>query len=403
MKPKILVFVEDREHLADLRSKYQMLEAEYAVEYLGDPDRLRLMLKNQYDVFACKTSLYDHLTLDVLNTLKEHHPQTIRIVIADSEQQLNRLQSSGSAHRYLGHDHHADDMKVALDNIFNLNRIVDNPKLKNFVHNMHSLPTLPYIYTETMRKLKNPDTTAREIGKLIEKDISLTAEILRIVNSSYYAIRNKISNPSQAVVMLGMTAVRDIVLSLFLYNHFKVRSFKGISFKSLWNHSLATAGYARQIAQMNRQTDCILGEVFVAGLLNCIGTLFMAQEYPEDYFRVVLMAERDKMLLLDAEEQVFEFNHNEMGAYLMGMWGLSESIVKSIAFSDDIDEVRQSEISYPLIIYLAKRIDFLKHPHWCIGVVPEIDIAKLNDLPYFPEIESWIKELMAVSFDKEST
>ena len=295
----------------------------------------------------------------------------------------------------------ADDMKIALQNIFNLNNIVVNPKVRSFVHKMHSLPTLPYIYTEIMRKLKNPDITARDIGKLIEKDVSLTAEILRIVNSSYYAIRNQICNPAQAVVMLGMTNVRDIVLSLFLYNHFKVRNFKGISFKSLWNHSLATAGYARQIAHMNSQNDCNLGEVFVAGLLNCVGTLFIAQEYPEDYFQVALMAERDRIPLLEAEESVFDFNHNEMGAYLMGMWGLSESIVKAIAYSDDIEKIRQPEIEYPLIIYLAKRVDYFKHPYWCKGLVPEIERDMLSDLSYFEEIESWLDALMEISFEKE--
>ncbi len=401
MTPKILVFDEDRDNLLTLKSRYHPLESNYSIEYLDDPTRLRLMLKNQYDVFACKTSLYDHMALDVLDTLKEHHPNTIRIIIADSDQQLQRLQSTGSAHRYLGQDHGVEDIKLALDNIFGLNEIVSNPKLKSFVHNMHSLPTLPYIYTEIMRKLKNPDITAREIGALIEKDISLTAEILRIVNSSYYAIRNKISEPSQAVVMLGLTAVRDIVLSLFLYNHFKVRNFKGISFKSVWNHSLATAGFARKIAQLNSLNDCNLGEVFVAGLLNCVGMLFMAQEYPEDYFQVVLRAERDRILLLDAEESVFEFNHNEMGAYLMGLWGLSDSIVRAIAFSDTIEKVMEPKINHPLIIYLAKRIDFQKHPHWCKGEIPVIDLERLEGLPYFGEIQIWLAELLEMTFDKD--
>ncbi len=401
MDRKILVFDEDAFRLKDLRYKFQPLAEEFRFEYIEDRSKLITVLEDEFDVFLCKTAFYDHETINILNTIGESFPEVIRIVITDSEQQLHRLQSSTSAHRYFGHDHEIDDLRHAINHFFHLNEIVQNPKMRQIVNNMHSLPTLPYIYTEIMRKLKDPDSSPRDIGILIEKDLSLTAEVLRIVNSSYYAIRNKISNPTQAVVMLGMGTVRDIVLSLFLYNHFKVRSFKGISFKSIWNHSLSTAGFARQIALTDRKLLVNSGEAFISGLLNCIGTLFMAQEFPEDYFQVVMKAEKDKIHLQEAEESIFEFNHNEIGAYLMGFWGLSDSIVEAIAYSDNIEIVCQPDITNALVIYLAKRVDFARHPNWCLGKLPEIDIGRMKELPFWGDVEPCLETLLKTGFEED--
>src|SRR5262249_45031659 len=139
-----------------------------------------------------------------------------------------------------------------------------------------SLPSLPKLYTTIVDQLNSPDSTARQIGETIGQDMGMTAKILQLVNSALFGCPRRISDPVQAVSILGLHTVKSLVLSHSVFSQFKVAASAHFSFEALWQHSLQVATLARQIARSQDQDRTVVEEAFTGGLLHDVGQLAIA-------------------------------------------------------------------------------------------------------------------------------
>lgn len=205
-------------------------------------------------------------------------------------------------------------------------KTIDRSSLKRLTEEMVALPTLPLVASRVIEAVARPDTSADEVARILSLDPSLTARTLRLANSDFYGFPRKVGTVELAVVVLGPTTLRDLVLSASV---FQTLGESDAGMEGLWNHSLACGVVARSLAE--RCGYRLSGEAYAAGLLHDIGKVVLRQTDPECFRAVIAMVEEQGEPMEDAERGLFGSSHAEVGAWLAERWGLPADLVEAIA------------------------------------------------------------------------
>lgn len=197
-----------------------------------------------------------------------------------------------------------------------------------------ALPTLSNVASKLIEITGKEETTIVEITGLIAQDISLSAKLLKVVNSSFYNFPNDVKTIQQAVAILGTNAVRSLVLSFSFLNMEKGRKESGFDYQRFWEQSLATAVAAKLLVGYI-ETEIDPEEVFTVSLLENIGVLILAQAFPSKYDALVKQAQQHPEELFSLEEKEFGADHSLVGCHAARHWQFPETLVQPILFHHD--------------------------------------------------------------------
>jgi diguanylate cyclase (GGDEF)-like protein len=201
--------------------------------------------------------------------------------------------------------------------------MLNHEKLQMITQKFDRLPSMPGIALKLVEAIQKPDPDFREIARLISSDAALSAKLLKIINSPFYGILNKITTVDQAIKMLGLNTVKNLSLSLILKTSFLKKGAGGLNLAAFWKNSLVGAVAAKLLAGRIKIKNP--EDAFFLGLLKDIGSLTLAYLLPDQYSVVLAEIEKKKINFQDAENQVFGFNHMDVGALLTRSWGLPET------------------------------------------------------------------------------
>lgn len=199
--------------------------------------------------------------------------------------------------------------------------------LEELVKQIRNLPTLSSVAHEMLRNLDDEGTGMDVICDKVSMDQSLAAKTLKLANSSYYGADSKVVTLQQAVALLGVKNVKNLILMTALSNSFPTSHCRGFNFKAFWRHSIGTAICAEVISRILRMKHDF---AFTAGLLHDIGRLVLVTACPKEYERVLLWQEQQDCTLLEAERVVMGIDHVEAGLLLAKHWQFSEAIQDAI-------------------------------------------------------------------------
>ncbi|KJS01104.1 MAG: diguanylate cyclase [Desulfobulbaceae bacterium BRH_c16a] len=192
------------------------------------------------------------------------------------------------------------------------------------------LPTLPTVASQLISLTSREDATLAEIGDLIARDISLSAKILKVSNSAFYSFPQQIGSIQQAVSILGMNAVRSLVLSFSFLSIRGGKSPSRFDFRRFWTKSLASAVATRLILEKVKGVEAEEG--FVSGLLQNLGELILAKTFPPEYDKVLQAVEEPDREILTEEEFIFGADHTFIGTNVAKNWGFPEALLAPIQF-----------------------------------------------------------------------
>ncbi|MFW2366765.1 MAG: HDOD domain-containing protein [Desulforhopalus sp.] len=196
--------------------------------------------------------------------------------------------------------------------------------------NSEELPTLPTVASKLITLTAREDTTLSEIGDLVAKDISLSAKILKVSNSALYSFPQQIGSIKQAVSILGMNAVRSLVLSFSFLTMRGGSTDSRFDFKKFWEKAMASAVAAKLILDHVEGVES--DEVFVSGLLQNLGQLILAKTFPEEYEKVLQSVEVDNLDHIETEKSVFGVDHTVIGTEVARAWGFPKSLLQPIQY-----------------------------------------------------------------------
>ena len=201
---------------------------------------------------------------------------------------------------------------------------------KELIQKNINLLSLPQTAIRINSMVSDPNSTASDIGDIISQDPALTARLLRVVNSAFYAFPSQIDTISMAITVLGTRQLRDLVMTTSVINRFRDIPANVVDMENFWCHSLTTAIAAKNFANHMKISNS--DRLFVAGLLHDIGKLVMYITLPDPSRQVMEIAGEPQIDSDHVEEAIFGFNHAELGAELLRQWKLPESLIEPVAY-----------------------------------------------------------------------
>jgi HD-like signal output (HDOD) protein len=230
------------------------------------------------------------------------------------------------------------------------------------VNKVGDLKVLPFVARKVLETLNDEGSTIDDLSNIIEKDQTIAARVLKISNSALYGLRHEVTSLHQAILILGFKTIRSLVLSVStkaLYKNF------GMKEKILWDHSVGAA-IAAKILSIGFGSE--VGEVsFIGGLMHDFGKVVMNNETPDVFGEVMMRIYNEDIESTVAEQEIYGFNHTEIGARVVEKWGFSPLLV-SILEKHHTGSFSSQDISDPVIARSIAIVNLADHVCKVLGI-----------------------------------
>jgi len=204
-------------------------------------------------------------------------------------------------------------------------------KIRQEVSQIGALPTLPEIPMKILRLVADEESSMKDIAKIIETDPSLAANILKVSNSPYYGVRERVGSLKLALAILGLNEIINIVTSISIVRMFPTPKRKsGFNRLKFWRHSFGTACAAQMLAR-ELKFD-LEGVEFVAGLIHDIGKLVIDQYFHPKMKEIESVCAKEDLEVNEAEVKVMGVDHALIGSWLADSWHLPGTLVDAIEY-----------------------------------------------------------------------
>jgi HD-like signal output (HDOD) protein len=350
---KRVLFVDDDRQEFDFLSRGISKEhGHFEMEYsISGADALERLALEEFDVVISSTRTSGMDGGALLQTVCEKHPGVVRILLASQQEMERALRAVPVAHQFLLKPCDPTMARIAVERATNLSKILSNKMLATLVGTVKDLPVLPKTYFALRNKLQNPEVPMAELVEVVERDVAISAKIFQLVNSAFFGLPLEVSSIKSAVNFLGIQMLQNLVLAAEVFsmiNH--TAALPGFSFEELQAHSQLTAKIAMRLPAAPHTRDLAV----MAALVHDVGKLVLATRSPRHFVRALAEATREQVPLFAAEKQLMGVTHAEVGAYLLGIWGLPSPVVEAVAHHHNPDaSLLNDSLDAPGIVHIA--------------------------------------------------
>lgn len=231
---------------------------------------------------------------------------------------------------------------------------MDEKSLVKLNRYIDSMPSLPITMAKILKVTRNPQVTAKELNKVISLDPVLVGRVLKLVNSAYYGLPNKVTSLVNALIMLGINTIKNLALSsAVLANIGKSSSFKSLNIDGFWRHSLGVGVASKLIASKVGIPLNMREEYFIGGLLHDIGKIPLNEIFVEEYLHAIRVSDFKKLPLFEVEKETIGITHTEVGKMITEKWNLSQETVECILYHHDPNMASEQNYKLVAAVYAA--------------------------------------------------
>jgi HD-like signal output (HDOD) protein/ActR/RegA family two-component response regulator len=286
----------------------------------------------------------------LLAQVQRHFPATARVILSGYAQDETLLRAIPVSHRFLAKPLQPSELKLVLFRTIALHKLLESPELREIVGGAKDLPTRPVVYFELRGALADQSKSMRDIARIVERDAGITGRLLRTVNNAFFAPATRITSVQQAVQHLGTNMLTSLILTLECFGNFEdTLSDCDLVPASLERKSYLAATFARELVRERNARE----DAFVAALLHDCGLLLVAARRPALLEKAVKLANDESCTLIQAERQLWGTTHAEVGAYLLGLWGLPYPVVEAVANCQSPDRHAGPGLDVGAAVYTA--------------------------------------------------
>jgi putative nucleotidyltransferase with HDIG domain len=297
------------------------------------------------------------------------------------------MRTVGTAQLYLAKPCESEAVKAAIAQTQMLRQLLSSDRLAALVGSVGMLPSAPVAFQDILACLQDPQASLADAARIIGRDVAMTANIMKLVNSAFFGSRRPIVTAERAVAYLGMDTIGALVLSHSVFKGSKATAIAGFNLEQLWQHSLQTGSAARAIASSQGLPAGKADEAFLTGVLHDVGKVVFATRVAESPGGPG--ACEDVMVQMEAQ-------HAEVGAYLLGLWGFPNPIVEAVAFHHAPSRVSANCLSLAGIVHIADRLVHTRCDYSERPIDPELEPGYLDGLGFEDCIPRWSAALDAV-------
>lgn len=388
---KRILFVDDEPLVLNgLQRTLRKMRDEWDLTFASSaPEALAILDKNPMDVIISDMKMPEMNGSQLLAEVKQRHPHIVRLILSGHVEQETTIQSIQFAHQCLSKPCDVELLKQTLAKLFSLRDILSDDSIKKIVSQIESLPSLPAIYTEIMVEMQSDDPSIKNVGAIIGRDVSMTAKILQVVNSVFFGLPQRIGTPRQAVMLLGLEAIKSLVLSVKIFSEFRQKEYSWFNMDALFNHSISVSTYAKAIVKHEKMHQDLINYSLMTGLLHDLGKLILATNFKDTYQQVLVESRNSDHKLWQLEQEAFGTSHAEIGAYLMGLWNLENPIIEAIAFHHCPSKSASCELGLLTAVHVADALDHEEDSPQDQATALQYDNDYLDRLGVSDQITEW--------------
>jgi len=325
----------------------------------GGTEALQLLAEKPADVIVSDMKMRGMDGAQLLTEVRKLYPATVRIVLSGQSDKDAVYRAVPPMHQYLSKPCPAETLKTTITRSCALGQFLNATSSQEIIGRITSLPSLPARYLQVVAEIESNHGTVASVGKLISQDPAMTAKTLQLANSAIFGQQANVTSPAQAVSLIGMDALKSLVLSLSVFQSFRVTDFDEFNIDKIAEHSLQVGTLARHISQLENANEKIASEAFTSGLLHDVGKLILATFAKSEFTAAIAKSKSDCIPLVEAEKEVFGLGHDGIGGHLLSLWGLPPSIVESVLLHHSPDQIETHEV--PALVYIANHLSKSHH------------------------------------------
>jgi len=248
----------------------------------------------------------------------------------------------------------SEQLTATIGRIQRMRTRLHDENMRALIGSIEGLPVLPSVCRELNAVLAKPDYSLRDVAQVVEKDPSLCAKLLSLVNSSFFSLGRRLSTVQDAISYIGTSMLKNLVMSLSLWRQLEEARPEAVSrLQRVHTRCQRIAMLSRKITAASRARA---EEAFVAGLLHDIGETLLIVYLPERFERATSLAEQRGIELHEAERELYGVDHAELGAHLLDAWGLPFSVLEAVAFHHNAAELEHTSIETADAVYIAETL-----------------------------------------------
>ncbi len=391
MKARILLLDDARRSLASSRDALALRHDNWEFDLVTDPGEAYAKVAAWAPAVVVANFRLKGETngLQALQQIEALRPETQRFIVASEHERFEIAPWLGGACLYLPKPCPAERLESEIIRCLAIERWLDNPRIKQLVALVDTFPTLPTVYLQIVDTLRSPDASAADVAQAISGDVAIVAKLLQIANSAYYGFDEKVTDIKQAVSFIGMRSVKNLVLAMKVFGDIGKSDEQREQISQLLGHSIGVAISAQRIALLETGDEAAGEEAYTAGLLHDIGRLLLITAAPRQFKNARALARESRITEFEAENQIVGCNHAELGAYLLGRWGMPAAIVDATARHHAPADSADRFFSPLAAVHVANALEWERVPARAGRPEARCDETYLSAIGRLAKLELW--------------
>jgi HD-like signal output (HDOD) protein/ActR/RegA family two-component response regulator len=346
-----VLFVDDEPQLLEgLRDALRPWRRHWNMTFAPDgPAALEALECEPFDVVVSDMRMPGMDGAELLGEVQRIQPTSVRIVLTGWAEKESVARAANVAHRFLSKPCDVEELVRVVQRSCGVNALVEHEDLRRAAAGTGRLPSVPRLYTELTAMMADPDTTLADVERLVEQDAAMAAKVLQLANSAYFGRSRPVDDVGQAIGYLGLNALKALTLSVEAMAAFApARRIDGFSIERLQRHSALVARITRRLLGREHADGAV-----AAALIHEVGLLVLASREPDYLAEALAQAEAEGRPLAEVERELRGFTHAEVGAHVLGLWGLPHAIVEAVAYHHDPAAAHDPQLDAVTAVHVA--------------------------------------------------
>ncbi|WP_158787942.1 HDOD domain-containing protein [Granulicella sp. L46] len=352
---KRILFVDDEENVLNgIRRMLRSSRDEWEMEFVASGEAaLQACSERAFDVVVSDLRMPGMDGAQLLSEIRDRYPGTARIVLSGYSDAALAAKAVPVAYRVLGKPCEPAELKETIDRVCTLQEVISQPALRRVIGTLGELPTLSATYLALSNAINDECSSISTIAKIVEQDVGMSTKILQVANCGFFGLSSGASSIAQAVGYLGMNVIKTLALQTETFRTFVPSARIPTSY---WEKMQRNSQHTAVIAGTLPVTREIREVTMIAALLHDAGILALASAMPDQFALALDEIEQKNCSQVEAEEAIFGTSHAEIGAYLLGLWGIPSIAIEAIAHHHHPSRIHHMGLDCSLAVYLSDLI-----------------------------------------------
>ncbi len=306
-------------------------------------EAVEFVTENRVDVVVSDMRMPGMDGAELLAKVRTISPSTVRIILSGYAEEEAVLRSTRVAHQFLSKPCDLEDLKRTIEELRAYRSTIEPEQIREVVGGMQQLPALGDVHADLVAAMNNPMSSNDSLAEIVSRDVALTAELLRLVNSAFFGLNSRVESVAQAIGFLGIDVVQAIVAGHSLFDGGTTGV---VDVAEVARRSQVVSALARRALQRDGGSNSDAATAYLAGMLHQVGVLVLGElECPDGDMKAILAGED-----ITTERMVFGVDRYTVGAYLLGLWGFDHRIVQAVNALSERDGINREPVARALLI-----------------------------------------------------